>query len=157
MSPSAAARESSVKAPLHSSSVFKTTSDNFHFTKDKLISKPKVEGTSKLIKWISEITTKRRQFRRKTHCSNLFVEALLSNTLRNAQTDLALKQEERRRRLQTFFSTTSQCENIDWERENSIGEKGTSTRTTRSELDEEVQSCLASLDSFFNELDSYKG
>jgi len=85
------------------------------------------------------------------------VEALLSNTLRNAQTDLALKQEERRRRLQTFFSTTSQCENIDWERENSIGEKGTSTRTTRSELDEEVQSCLASLDSFFNELDSYKG
>jgi len=150
MSPSAAVRESTVKSPLHS------YSENFHLTKDKLISKPKVEGTSKLIKWIAEITTKRRQFRRKTHCSNLFVEALLSNTLRNAQTDLALKQEERRRRLQTFFSTTSTCENIDWERENSIGEKA-STRTTRSELDEEVQSCLASLDSFFNELDSYKG
>jgi hypothetical protein len=151
-----------MRAP-DSTAVLKSGSENFlHGTKDKLISKSKqsTEATSKLLKWITEITLKRRQYRRKSHCSNLFVEALLSNTLRNAQSELALKREEKKLRLQKFYSenlvnsTKSENVNVNWEKPLPGGE--TFTRTARSELNEEVQSCLASLDSFFNELDSCK-
>jgi len=130
------------------------TETSLNYTKDKSISKSKEEGTSKLLKWIAEVTFKRRQIRRKFHCSNLRAEALLSRTLLIAKDDLASRQEAKRRRLQNFFNSPQisqqKCEFFTQDkplRENN------GVKTSRSELDEEVQSCLASLDSFFEELD----
>jgi len=55
-----------------------------------------------LLKWISDVTIKRRKFRRRYRCSHLLAEAVLSNTLRNARKDLAIKQEEKRRKAHEF-------------------------------------------------------
>jgi len=129
--------------------------DSFHCTKDKQISKPKEDCTTKLLKWIGEVTVKRRNFRRRTRCSNLFAEALLSNTLRKAQAELALKQEEKRMRLQTFYNSgkTSQvCETKAWSKPLEKGNE----QNNHSNLHEEVQSHLASLDNFFDKLGSLK-
>lgn len=67
----------------------------------------KDQSTAELLKWISDVTIKRRQIRRSTHCSNLFAEAVLSSALRKAKRDLAQKQEEKRRKLRLFCISRS--------------------------------------------------
>jgi hypothetical protein len=48
------------------------------------------QSTAELLKWISDVTIKRRSIRRSTHCSNLFAEAILSSALRKAKKELAI-------------------------------------------------------------------
>jgi hypothetical protein len=109
------------------------------------------ETTSELLKWISQITIRRKQIRKKTRCSNLLAEAVLSNTIRAAQTELARKQEEKRRKLKSFsyqLKITSQlC---------TSSERDFLCKNSSSDLDDPVKSCIASLDSFFNELNQAK-
>lgn len=65
------------------------------------------QNTAELLKWISDVTIKRRQIRRTTRCSNLFAEAILSSALRKAKKDLAHKQEEKRKKLRLFCLSRS--------------------------------------------------
>jgi len=137
-------------------------------------------STAELLKWISDVTIKRRSIRRSTHCSNLFAEAILSSALRKAKKDLASKQEEKRRKLRLFCSErfdeieegimeASQTEeNEDNEDQISVTvnsyvyssdksrENDNESSKSNSSRDEEVSACLSSLESFFNELKSVK-
>jgi len=130
---------------------------------------PKEQSTSNLLKWISDITIKRRQIRRKTHCSNLLAEATLSNALKKAKLELVRKQEEKRRRLQMYsYQFTIQCskanspfDNDSWGdsdcgNENDFQLEKSSNTFYKCEADEDVKACLSSLDSFFNELKTIK-
>ncbi len=107
--------------------------------------------TSDLLKWISQVTDKRKQIRRKTRCSNLLAESVLSNTLRAAKAQLAKKQEEKRKKLKSFtyqLKVTSQII--------PRAEREFLCKDSAFELDDQVKSCLASLDSFFNDLNRAK-
>jgi len=76
----------------------------------KILSK-KAPSTSTLLKQITEATNKRRAFRKKTHCSDLRAEAILSNVIRMAKSNLARRQEEKRLKVRSFsyqLSITSQ-------------------------------------------------
>lgn len=163
--------------------------------------------TAGLLKWISDVTIKRRQIRRSTRCSNLLAEAILSNALRKAKKDLAHKQEEKRNRIRLFClsrgrsSLADSSESSDFELvknpfsqkskpptivansnsgiangkpyqlnvilkdlsscNNSNVEEVSDSQQDRkmmtdSEADDEVKSCLSSLESFFKELKSVK-
>jgi hypothetical protein len=132
------------------------------------IEDPKEQSTSNLLKWISDVTIKRRQIRRKTHCSNLLAEATLSNALKKAKTELARKQEEKRRRLQMYsYQFTIQCSNLTSDNDCNFSWKNSyvnendfqlekSSHSFKSEGDDDVKACLSSLDSFFNELKTVK-
>jgi len=125
---------------------------------------PKEQNTSSLLKWISDVTIKRRQIRKKSHCSNLLAEATLSNSLKNAKKELARKQEEKRRRLQMYsyqFSIQSQCspfDNNSWSNGSYDNENDfqLEKNSIKNEGDEDIKACLSSLDSFFNELKTIK-
>ena len=144
-----------MKAPQFSSSV--TNIDELHCLNEssKPITKLREETTSELLKWISQITDKRRRIRKKTRCSNLLAETVLSNAIRVAKSELAKKQEEKRRKLKSFtyqLKVTSQiCPSS--ERDFLCKE---SYSSSSPELDDQVKSCIASLDSFFNELNQVK-
>jgi len=134
-----------------------------------------------LLKWISDVTIKRRKYRKRYRCSHLLAEAVLSNTLRNARQDLAMKQEEKRRKAHQFsyqlsikFSKVqdndSHVENLnnnnEQDKANYISYNNYSNQTspkaneysreTNDCQDEHVQACISSLDNFFSELKSIK-
>lgn len=100
-------------------------------------------STPGLHKMIANVITKRRQIRRKLKCSNLFAEAVLSNTIRKAQDDLARKQEMKRRNLEKFKYNDLRISNSNYKYYNQA----------KQEFDDEVKNCLANIDSFFDELD----
>jgi len=144
------------------------------------------QSTAELLKWISDVTIKRRSIRRSTHCSNLFAEAILSSALRKAKRDLASKQEEKRKKLKLFClervndvefermeeedSNSNDSQTDDSENDDQIrvtvnsyvySDKSKSSESSNSNdsdrtRDEEVSACLSSLESFFNELKSVK-
>jgi len=142
-----------MKAPQYSSAV-KHIGENEMPASLNRTSKPirKDEATtSDLLKWISQVTDKRKQIRRKTRCSNLLAESVLSNTLRAAKAQLAKKQEEKRKKLKSFtyqLKVTSQII--------PRSEREFLCKDSTFELDDQVKSCIASLDSFFNELNRAK-
>jgi len=107
-------------------------------------------STPGLHKLIASVTTKRRQIRRKLKCSNLFVEAVLSNTIRRAELDLAMKQEIKRRNLQKF---SNQNNLGSWKYPSNYNYENSSKNV---EYDEEVKSCLINIDTFFNDLNQVK-
>lgn len=110
--------------------------------------------TAGLMKWIADVTIKRRQIRRKFRCSNLLAEAVLTNSLREAKRELAMKQEEKRRKLQNFnYQLTMTCTQLSKASSETKMEENQSDATG----DVALQNCLSSLDSFFNELNSVKG
>jgi len=119
------------------------------------VSKPnpilKAESTSTLLKRITQATDKRRVFRKKSRCSNLRAEALLSNLIRMAKSDLARRQEEKRQKLKRFtyqLSVTSQ----DFSSESTDAEFLCKAQVQSNDLDDQLKSCIASLDSFFESL-----
>jgi len=140
-----------MKAPQFTSSVKDIDELSSVSDSSKPITKLREETTSDLLKWISQITDKRRRIRKKTRCSNLFAETVLSNAIKVAKTELAKKQEEKRRKLKSFtyqLKITSQiCPS---------SEREFLCKDSSPELDDEVKSCIASLDSFFNELNQVK-
>jgi len=133
-----------------------------------------------LLKWISDVTIKRRKFRRRYRCSHLLAEAVLSNSLRSARKELALKQEEKRRKAHEFsyqlnikFSKVEDKDNSQVENFNNNEQEqtdynrynfnnGTSFKANEMKVigsegeDEQIQACISSLDNFFSELKSIK-
>jgi len=127
-----------------------------------------------LLKWISDATIKRRKFRRRYRCSHLLAEAVLSNSLRNARKELALKQEEKRRKAHEFsyqlsikFSKVEEDSHKEESNNNvdnfynSYNYKSETSPTKEMEIgseaqDEQVQACISSLDNFFSGLKSIK-
>jgi hypothetical protein len=139
-----------------------------------------------LLKWISDVTIKRRKFRRRYRCSHLLAEAVLSNTLRNARKDLALKQEEKRRKAHEFsyklsikfskveeesqvqdFNNNEQAQpdyNNSYNHANQENQTNKLNESSRmgtgreceGQEDEQIQACMSSLDNFFSELKSIK-
>ena len=112
-----------------------------------------LKTTAGLMKWIADVTIKRRQIRRKFRCSNLLAEAVLTNSLKEAKRELAIKQEEKRKKLQNFnyqlnmtYTPLSQTNNSSSQDGSNMDDSG----------DAVLQNCLSSLDSFFNELSSVK-
>jgi len=115
--------------------------------------------TPGLHKLIASVSFKRRQIRRRLKCSNLFVEAVLSNTIRKAERDLALKQEIKRRNLQKFQDqlklglcsnvSSSYNSNHSFYNESNDNEK-------EDDWDEELKECLANIDQFFDDLKQVK-
>jgi len=134
----------------------------------------KEQNVSDLLKWISDVQIKRRKFRRTTRCSNLLAEAVLSSALRKAKKDLAVKQEEKRRKAQEFsYQLTIQYskaqEETQYCKKEAISNNNNNSKNyynpsplsncNRNELvssDADVQACLSSLDNFFSELKSIK-
>ncbi|ODM91985.1 hypothetical protein Ocin01_14697 [Orchesella cincta] len=132
----------------------------------------KEQNVSDLLKWISDVQIKRRKFRRTTRCSNLLAEAVLSSALRKAKKDLAVKQEEKRRKAQEFsyqltiqYSKSQEKTQYCKQETNSISNSksyynpsplSNCNRNESVSSDEEVQACLSSLDNFFSELKSIK-
>jgi hypothetical protein len=107
--------------------------------------------TAGLMKWIADVTIKRRQIRRKYRCTNLLAEAMLTHSLREAKRELALKQEEKRKKLQNFnYQLTMTCTPLN--KSEGVEQEGGKA----SAEDAALQTCLSSLDSFFNELNSVK-
>jgi len=132
-------------------------------------------NTTELLKWISDVTIKRRIIRRRTHCSNLLADAILNNSLSKAKKELAAKQEEKRYKARVFadflMKNNPNSYSDDFGRDNnSVQEEGDcdpqrlnynyshlERRSDRFLSDEDdVDSCLASIDSFFDELKSVK-
>jgi len=110
--------------------------------------------TAGLMKWIADVTIKRRQIRRKFRCSNLLAEAVLTNSLKEAKRELAMKQEEKRRKLQHFnYQLTMTCTPLS---KTNINSSSQDQRNMDDSGDAVLQNCLSSLDSFFNELSSVK-
>ncbi|CAG7723891.1 unnamed protein product [Allacma fusca] len=106
----------------------------------------KGHSTAGLMKWIADVTIKRRQMRRKFRCSNLLAEAILTNSLKEAKRELALKQEDKRKKLQNFnYKLTMTIQGASPESEEND-----------AAMNNTLQNCLSSLDSFFNELKSVK-
>jgi len=128
------------------------------------------------------VTIKRRKFRRRYRCSHLLAEAVLSNTLRTARKELALKQEEKRKKAHEFsyqlsikFSNAQEdnsqvedklnnneqhqvnfnnCDSNYLNQNNLKANEWTSTEERGQ--DEQVLACISSLDNFFSELKSIK-
>jgi len=111
-------------------------------------------STPGLHKLIANVATKRRQIRRKLKCSNLFVEAVLSNTIRKAELDLALKQEIKRRNLQKFSRQMNIGNNYNFKYSSSYDYDKSSGDENAN--DDEIKSCLANIDTFFEELKQVK-
>ncbi|CAL8134216.1 unnamed protein product [Orchesella dallaii] len=132
----------------------------------------KEQNVSDLLKWISDVQIKRRKFRKTTRCSNLLAEAVLSSALRKAKKDLAIKQEEKRRKAQEFsYHLTIQYskaqEETQYCKQEAISINNSKNYYNSSPLsncnrnesvssDADVQACLSSLDTFFSELKSIK-
>jgi len=117
--------------------------------------------TPGLHKLIASVSFKRRQIRRRLKCSNLFVEAVLSNTIRKAEQDLAMKQEMKRRNLQKFrkqlrleadFNEMSYTSNS----KSNYYDITCNENDKDSEWDEEIKDCLANIDQFFEDLKQVK-
>lgn len=126
-----------------------------------------------LLNFISNVTIKRRKFRRRSRCSNLLAEATLSSTLRQARHELAVKQEEKRRKAQEFSyqlsikvtqvneyeSQVESRNNYYNSQQNTYVSSSPSLQEIETEncrKDEHVQACISSLDNFFSELKSIK-
>jgi len=92
------------------------------------------QSTAELLKWISDVTIKRRSIRRSTHCSNLFAEAILSSALRKAKKELASKQEEKRKKLK-LFCLERISDDEDMESENSDSQQ----QQTENDTDDDSQ------------------
>lgn len=129
--------------------------------------------STELLNWISNVTIKRRSFRRRSRCTNLRAEALLSNTLRQARQELAVKQEEKRRKAVEFSCKISvQFSQVDHQlsyfEEESSSDSSTVSLMSYEGIDDFVESnqeknsdphveaCISSLDNFFSELKQIK-
>jgi hypothetical protein len=156
--------------------------------------------TKDLLNWISDVTIKRRQIRKTTRCSNLVAEAILSSALRKAKKELAVKQEERMKKIKRFcrqFDATDSSEIVQNQydsfsksnanadhyhnnkctstTDNSLLVSNVNSNNTWAVVDsdqnslkyscaaeygkenqEDIDSCLVSLEAFFNDLKSVK-
>jgi len=113
------------------------------------------ESTSSLLKRITEATDKRRQMRKKSRCSNLLAEAVLSNVIRLAKSDLARRQEEKRRKLKTFSYHLSLSSQV-YQSESSDAVYLCKAQAQSNQLEDQLKSCIQSLDSFFEGLNQIK-
>lgn len=117
----------------------------------------KDESTSSLLKRITQATDKRRQFRRKSRCSNLLAEAVLSNAIRLAKVDLARRQEEKRQKLKTFSYRLGITVSNPFHSSDSADEAFLCKANVESrELEDHFKSCIDSLDSFLEGLNQIK-
>lgn len=75
----------------------------------------RLQKTTELASWISRIRIKKTNFRYQKR-KNLFIEAVLSNALVRAETELRQKQQERRLRWQHLMSkcaiNTNTCDKL---------------------------------------------
>jgi len=113
------------------------------------------QSTAELLKWISDVTIKRRSIRRSTHCSNLFAEAILSSALRKAKKELASKQEEKRKKLQLFC-----LERIDDDddMESCISNNDSQKKTDENESDDDDSQVRVTINSYvYSDKSSTKG
>jgi len=157
-----------MKAPHFSSSVkdlhdLSSVSDkSTNISKTKQLSE---ETTSNLLKWISQLTDKRRQFRKKYRCSNLLAETVLSNALKTVKRDLNKKQEEKRHKLKQFsyqltvHTTPLASPPAGIYKSNEPASRDFLCKEPSpcaAEIDDAVKSSIQSLDKFFNGLSQVK-
>jgi len=150
-----------MKAPQFSSPIRDASSIS---EDSKPIVRLREESTSSLLKRITEATDKRRQMRKKSRCSNLLAEAVLSNVIRLAKSDLARRQEEKRRKLKTFsyhLSLSSQVyqsesSGTEYQSESSDAVYLCKAQAQSNQLEDQLKSCIQSLDSFFEGLNQIK-
>jgi len=142
-----------MKAPQFSSPIRDASSIS---EDSKPIVRLREESTSSLLKRITEATDKRRQMRKKSRCSNLLAEAVLSNVIRLAKSDLARRQEEKRRKLKTFSYHLTLSSQVYQNSESSDAEYLCEAQAQSNQLEDQLKSCIQSLDSFFEGLNQIK-